>query len=338
MQENVSLAKFTTFKLGGRARFFVAIHSVQELEEALVFAEAHNLQTLILGGGSNLLVQDAGFDGLVIKIELRGIEVADTGADMVEVAAAAGEGWDELVAYTTARGLWGLENLSGIPGTVGAAPVQNIGAYGADIAQTCVRVDVYDTQEKKLATLSTKQCGFGYRDSIFKQAILAGTQRYIIVRVVFALSKNAAPNIVYKDLAEAFAENTPTKPDTVRTAVLSIRAGKFPDLAQEGTAGSFFMNPIISPRAAETLHTTYPDMPQYPAVGGTKVSLAWILDHVLAAKGMSVGGARLYEKQPLVVATNSTATAQDVIELQEKIVALVKEKVGIDVEIEVRII
>ncbi|MDB5224636.1 MAG: UDP-N-acetylenolpyruvoylglucosamine reductase [Candidatus Adlerbacteria bacterium] len=334
MQENVPLAEFTTFKLGGPARFFVRVSSAAELQEALAFGEHKNLAVLVFGGGSNLLIGEKGFDGLVIKIELHGISAVPDDNGNVALSVAAGENWDELVAHTCAQGWWGLENLSGIPGTVGAAPVQNIGAYGADISHTCTQVEVYDRQCKQIVILSASECAFAYRDSMFKQQV----GRYIIMRVYFALSTAAQPNTAYRDLSEAFSTHAPTMPQEVRAAVLAIRARKFPDLNIEGTAGSFFVNPVVSAEKAAALAAQYPDLPQYDAEGGKKVSLAWILDKVLNAKGMSVGGARLFEKQPLVVATNNTATADNVMQLKDSVIAQVKEKVGIDVDVEVRII
>jgi len=280
---------------------------------------------LLLGGGSNVLVSDAGFDGLVIKIEMTGVE-----KEGELLIAGAGESWDALVECAVQSGLWGIENLSGIPGTVGAAPVQNIGAYGSEIKDTLAWVEAFDMQSGAVIRLQNTECSFGYRTSRFKKE----PGRFIILRAAFKLNKNGAPNTSYKDLAGISRSNLAE----IRAKVLAVRAGKFPDLKKEGTAGSFFLNPVVSAQKAAELAKKYPDLPQFPAESGVKVSLAWLLDNVLHVKRLSVGGARLYEKQPLVIAASRTASASDVAELAQKVARLVQDKFKIIIEPEVRII
>jgi UDP-N-acetylmuramate dehydrogenase len=325
LEENVPLAELTTFRLGGPARFLLRVRNIVELQEALAFAKEKNLPTLLLGGGSNVLASDAGYAGVVIKIELQGIE-----RDQTMLIAAAGESWDALVAHAVNNGLWGVENLSGIPGTVGAAPIQNIGAYGSEAKDTLVWVEALDTQTNTIVRMGNSECDFAYRTSRFKRE----PGRFVIVRAAFALQRNGVPNTSYKDLAEAGALSLPA----IRERVLAIRTGKFPDLAVEGTAGSFFLNPIVSKAKAEELAVHYPGLPQFSAEGGSKLSLAWLLDNVLELKGFSVGGARLYEKQPLVIAASRDTTANDVQTLAEKVRELVKNKFGITIEPEVQIL
>jgi len=325
IEENVPLAPLTTFFIGGSARYFVRVKTVEELQQSLDYARDQNLATLILGGGSNVLVSDAGFDGLVIKIEMTGVE-----RDGDTLIAEAGESWDNLVARAVADGLWGIENLSGIPGTVGAAPVQNIGAYGSEIKNTLAWVDAFDTRSGTVARIDNAGCAFGYRTSRFKKE----PGRFVVVRAAFVLDKNGAPNASYKDLAEIPGFNL----GEIRKKVLEVRAGKFPDLKKEGTAGSFFLNPVVSAQKAAGLLAKYPDLPQFNAENGVKVSLAWLLDRALGIKGLSVGGARLFERQPLVISASRDAHSRDVAELAGKVADLVRDKLQIDIEPEVKII
>ncbi len=330
IQEQIPLGPLTTFQLGGPARFFARAASVEHIAEALAFAKEKNLRVFMLGGGSNVLIDDAGFDGLVIKVELAGVEEEET-----TLIAAAGENWDALVARAVAKNLWGIENLSGIPGTVGGAVVQNIGAYGQALSQTLEWVEALDTQSGKVERLSRDQLGMGYRSSVFKQQ----EGRYVVLRAVLHLSATPVPVTSYKDLAVRFAGQNPSITD-IREAVLEIRANKFPDLSVEGTAGSFFKNPILSENSAKKLQELYPELPLFtmPETAGVKVPLAWLFDHALNLRGTSVGGARLFEKQLLVVAAARNSSAHDVRALAEKVSLEVKNKCNITIEPEVRII
>ncbi|MGC9605535.1 MAG: UDP-N-acetylmuramate dehydrogenase [Minisyncoccia bacterium] len=334
-KENVPLAEHTTFKIGGPARFFCRPRSEDELVEAVRFAEDRKLRLFVLGGGSNVLISDEGFPGLVVKIELLGVEYKE-GGDSTEVSAAAGEMWDGLVAKTVERGLYGLENLSAIPGTVGAAPVQNIGAYGSEAADSIVSVRALDRKAMKYVVLSNADCRFGYRDSIFKK----DKDRYVISRVIFRLSNDGRVNIGYKDLAERFKQTeTGALPPTlaeVRDAVIDIRWNKLPDWKLWGTAGSFFKNPIVDKDKWDELKAAYPDLPGFPEPDGrVKVSLGWILDKLCGAKSLCVGGARVYEKQALVVVAKPGATAAEVVDLSRELMKRVKGKTGIEVSAEV---
>jgi UDP-N-acetylmuramate dehydrogenase len=271
---------------------------------------------------------------LVIKIDLKGVEYKDTDAGTTLVSAAAGEMWDDLVAAAVERGLYGMENLSAIPGTVGAVPVQNIGAYGAEASQIIKTVRALDTNTLAFIELRPGGCHFAYRDSVFKH--LKG--RYIISKVNFELSKKGKVNISYKDLQDYFAEKkiaTPTL-DEVRHAVVDIRWGKLPDWKLWGTAGSFFKNPVLDADAYAKLRARYPGLPGYVEPDGrVKVSLAWILDKVCDVKGMCRGQVCTYEKQALVVVAQPGATSAEVVELTHELMMKVKEKTGIEVEAEV---
>jgi UDP-N-acetylmuramate dehydrogenase len=346
IQENILLAQYTTFKIGGPARFFCCVQNEDELVEAVKQSKQKGLNIFVLGGGSNILVSDAGFSGMIIKMEILGKryfedvsseEGALNGQAIVSVGA--GETWDDLVAETVSKEFYGLENLSAIPGTVGAAPVQNIGAYGAEASQVIHGVRALNTESMQFVELSNKECQFDYRDSVFKRT----KGKYIITRVDLKLSRNGEVNIAYKDLKEYFekklgsANKKPALKD-VREAVIGIRLNKLPDWKKWGTAGSYFKNPIIAADQFAELKKKYPELPGYPDRDGRiKVSLAWILDKVCKAKDFLSGnkGARTYEKQALVVVATPGATAEDVIALTHDLMKRVKEMTGISIEAEV---
>jgi UDP-N-acetylmuramate dehydrogenase len=335
IKENVPLAPLTTFQIGGPARFLISAQSVEDITVGLKFAQEKALPVFILGGGSNLLVSDKGYDGLVIKIELKEVKIEEgNSADTKVVVAAAGESWDALVERCVTEELWGMENLSGIPGTVGGAVVQNIGAYGAALSETLLWAEVLDTTSGEIKKVTNAECAFDYRDSVFKHHT-----NYIVVRAAFLLSTLPKPNTSYKDLAKLFNDSS-IDIQAVRSAVLAIRKEKFPDLGFEGTAGSFFKNPILNVNDAKALKEKYPDMPLFdmPETAGVKVPLAWLLDHALALKGEKHGGARLFEKQPLVIAAKRNTSSADVQALAEKIQKEIKEKIHIAIEPEVKII
>jgi UDP-N-acetylmuramate dehydrogenase len=372
--ENVSLAELTTFKIGGPARYFCAITNVEELKEALDFAKspAHSLPIFILGGGSNILVSDKGFAGLVIKMEIRGTDVAggkkefakknggekadkkneDETSQFVEITAGAGEIWDDLVAFTVRRGLGGLENLSLIPGTVGAAPVQNIGAYGAEVKDTISAVEVFNIETGEVRNMKNAECRFSYRDSIFKKP---EGKKYIITRVTFRLSKKLALKTDYKDVANYLKTQQISLGELdlkkVREIVIAIRRAKLPDVSKSsqnkiGTAGSFFKNPIVSGAKYQELKKLYPDMPHFlpnpsrSQNGQEKVKIpaAWLLDKLCGFKGYRDESVGVYENQALVLVNFGGASAANVMTLAKKMADDVFEKTGIKLEREVRVV
>lgn len=331
-KEHVSLKTLTTLKVGGEARYFVVVKTIEDVEQALLFAREKQVAWFVLGGGSNVLFPDTSYPGLIIKVELKGIEEIKK-TDQVWVRASAGEVWDDLVAYSVERGWYGLENLSFIPGFVGGAPIQNIGAYGVEVGSLIREVTAWDAQEGKVVRLSKTDCAFGYRDSIFKTKL---GKRYVVLDVQFELVCSGLPNLSYRDVAEYFKEkNTPTLSE-VRSAIGSIRARKFPDLRNYGTAGSFFKNPIVAEAVAEKLLSRYPGLPVFPAgKDKVKLSLAWILDNILHVKGIRHGVVGTFEAQPLVLVTYEGARASDVEDFAEHIEALVRKKIGVEIEQEV---
>jgi len=335
--EHIPLAEFTTFKIGGPARYFCRVTSEEDLLSAVKFARNKKKAIFVLGGGSNLLISDSGFTGLVIKMEMKGVTF-----DGERVTAAAGELWDEVVDRTVERGLYGLENLSAIPGTVGAVPVQNIGAYGAEISQLVETVRAFDLRTLKFVNFTNIECGFAYRDSMFKQK----KGRYVVTSVTSKLKKNGSVNITYKDLREYFEKKTRTKNNKsqkvrptlreVRNAVIEIRWGKLPDWKLWGSAGSYFKNPTLSQKRFVDLKERYPELPGYPEPDGRiKVSLAWILDKVCNLKGLCIGNVCVYKKQTLVIVSQPGASAEEVVSLSREMSRRVKETTGINIEAEV---
>lgn len=361
IQENVLLAPYTTFRIGGAARFFVHAQNVADVEAAVAFAkegqdEEKHLPIFILGGGSNILVSDNGFSGLVIKNELPGIvedEITDVelAKNNVRIIVSAGEDWDKFVKYTVEeKGLYGLENLSSIPGTVGASPVQNIGAYGVEAKNTIEWVEVYNPATKKVEKLSNIDCRFGYRDSIFKHE----RKSNIILRVAFLLQKKGNISIEYKDLKNYFANHAGELfPHEVRDAVIKIRTEKFPDLSKFGTAGSFFKNAVIPRADYRTLLKKYPSAPAFLVDSSrmiqdpsqekiedlaVKVPTAWILDKVCGFKGVRRGEVGVFANQALVLVNFGSGTAEEVKKMAEEMIFCARQKTGITIHPEVEFV
>jgi UDP-N-acetylmuramate dehydrogenase len=335
--ENVSLKELTTFRIGGTARFFCRAKSIDDAKRAIAYAHERSLPLFILGGGSNILMSDDGFPGLVVKIEITGVEFNDQG-EHVEVVAGAGESWDELAAMTVSRGLHGLENLSLIPGTVGAAPVQNIGAYGAEVKDVISFVETIDRVSGEVRVFTNDECHFAYRDSIFKHE---EGKRFTITRVGFRLAKNAPLKTEYKDVKEYFSSRKIETPTLVhvREAVVTIRSTKLPDTKDVGTAGSFFKNPVISKTMFDDLRKRFPELPGHDSGDGkVKVPLGFILDKICNFKTVREGDAGVWKNQALVVVNFGNASAKEIRALSEKMVASVREQTGIEIEPEVQFV
>src|SRR3989344_3435314 len=301
----VPLAPFTTLGVGGEARFFIEAHTEKDIEDAIALARHHVLPLCTLGGGSNVLVPDTGIVGVVLKIAMHDI-VFEKDNDDILLVAGAGALWDDVVDSAGARGLFGIENLAGIPGTMGGAAVQNIGAYGAELESVLAYADVIDSANGSPRRIARAEAAFAYRFSFFKEH-----RNCIITRVALRLFERAKPNISYADLVRASAEDVPlATPVEIARAVRTIRNKKFPSTPGEGTVGSFFKNPIVSSEGFSSLALRFPDLPAFPqADGRIKVSLAWILDHVLSLKGFAKGQVRLYEHHPLVIVAPAGARA-----------------------------
>lgn len=337
VRESIELKEFTTMKTGGSARYFFAVKNTEDVKEAVFFAKEKNLPIFVLGGGSNVVISDEGFEGVVIKMEIKNIEFKEIDKNTSIVSAGAGVEWDDLVEKTVNKNLYGLENLSLIPGTVGASPVQNIGAYGVEAGDVILYVEVLNVETMSIKKISNKECLFGYRDSLFKTK---EGKKFIILSVAFKLKKDGELNMEYKDIKDYFKINK-IKPTlkSLRRAIVEIRKSKLPDINKIGTAGSFFKNPIVSKNKIEEIIEKYSDARYFPDKKGFfKVSAAWLLDNVSGCKGVCVGGACVYEHHALVLINKGGATTKEIIFLSDKIIQDVKNKTGIVLEYEVNII
>lgn len=333
MRTQVSLASYTTFGIGGPAEHFVEVATERELEEAVRFSVERSLPVFVMGMGSNLLVSDRGFPGVVIRMTGDRMETIDEGPSVL-VIAEAGKSWDDLVALCVERGWWGMENLSGIPSSVGASAVQNIGAYGTEVSTLVEWVEVYDRTTHTTARLPRSACLFGYRDSIFKQEEGKGL---IVMKVAYRLRATGSPVLGYKDLEEYHQTIRPiVSLSDMRSAVLAVRSGKFPKHGEAGTAGSFFKNPVVSREIARDVQARFPEAPVFPQIdGSSKLSAAWIIDHVLHLRGVREGDVGTWPTQALIVVNYGHAQAQEVLRFIERIRTECRLALGVELTPEV---
>lgn len=345
---NEPLARHTTIGLGGAARLFAPCTTRDELVAALAYADAAGVPVHILSGGSNTIFADEGFDGLVVHLRMRG-RASEAGPDAVIVRAACGEPWDDLVAYAVENEWGGIECLSGIPGTVGATPVQNVGAYGQEVRETISSVTALDRSSRVGVTFSADECGFAYRQSRFKDQ---DADRFVIIEVEFRLQPHGAPRIQYAELRKSLEESDPGAPDQrplslVRNTVLGLRRGKSmvydPSDENFRSVGSFFMNPVISATRAEFLRNEYElrgegtPMPVYPVVGGAKLSAAWLVEHSGFLKGTRRGGVGISTRHALAL-VNHGGTTRELLELADAIQHAVLTRFGVRLEREPQVI
>ncbi|MES2259555.1 MAG: UDP-N-acetylmuramate dehydrogenase [Pseudomonadota bacterium] len=331
LQHDFLLTSLNTFGIAARAKTYLRVSSLAQLQAALADPALAALPRLVLGGGSNLLLT-GDFDGLVLHIALQGREVLDGDIDHHHVRAAAGENWHGFVQWTLAQGVPGLENLALIPGTVGAAPIQNIGAYGAETKDAFHSLRAFDPVSGELLTMDRAACRFGYRDSIFKQP--EGRQ-LIIVDVTFALPRRWQPNLRYAELAQALAaQGLTTAPSAQQVAdtVAAVRRRKLPDPAEIGNAGSFFKNPVVSGEQCAQLLARFPALVHHAQPDGSeKLAAGWLIDQC-GWKGKSIGAAGVYEKQALVLVNRGGASGADVQRLAQAIQADVAARYGVQLE------
>jgi UDP-N-acetylmuramate dehydrogenase len=336
IQQNISLKPLNTFGIDASAKEFVDIQSREELEVLCCNFNLADRKILVLGGGSNmLLTKDV--DGMVIKISIKGIEVVKEDNDYVWVKAMAGEVWHDLVMWTIDRGYGGLENLSLIPGCVGASPMQNIGAYGVEIKNTFESLEAIAIDGGEFVKFNHSQCKFGYRESIFKQEAKG---KYIIASVTYKLSKKPSVNITYGAIQQTLAKHGIENPGikAVSDAVIEIRSSKLPNPKVLGNAGSFFKNPEIPDAQFETLKTQYPDIVGYPTTKGfTKVAAGWMIEQC-GWKGKIVGHTGSHKDQALVLVNYGGASGQEIWQLAMDIQTSVKQKFGVTINPEVNII
>ena len=331
-KENVPLAPYTTFQIGGPARWFTEAETEEALVSALTFARKRGLPFFLLGGGSNVLVREAGFPGLVIRLAMRGIRQEQDGFRV-----GAGESWDAFVTYTVERGYAGVECLAGIPGTVGATPVQNVGAYGQEVAETINQVRAFDTQINEFVELASEECGFAYRRSIFNSTKRG---RYVVTAVSYHLRADRKPRLAYADLQRRFPAGTKPTLKEVSETVRDIRRGKGM-LIVEGapdcrSAGSFFKNPVVEVKHFAQIRAAAAEpVPSYPAgEGQVKLPAAWLVEHAGFGKGYVAGRAGISSRHTLALINRGGATADDVLALAGQITTAVREKFGIALEME----
>jgi UDP-N-acetylmuramate dehydrogenase len=334
LRENVPLAPLTTIAIGGPARFFFKATTVDEVRSALDWARAHEQPLFFLGGGSNLLIADAGFNGLVVHLDLRGIVLMSEDRDSVIVKAAAGEPWDAFVAHAVKRGWAGMECLSGIPGSTGATPIQNVGAYGQEVSETIVRVEALDRSTGRVTWFTNAECRFGYRASLFKNI---ERDRYVILSVTFRLRRDGVAVVRYPELQKFVEERGITLDDLqgVRASVIAIRKRKGmvldPNDPDTRSDGSFFMNPVLTAERYARFAALAPEAPHFPIGDDVKVSAAWLIENAGFAKGYVRGNVGLSSKHSLAVINRGGGTASEIVELVTMIQERVRERFGIDI-------
>ena len=332
VEENVPLAPLTTIGIGGPARFFFRAATVDEVRAALDWAKERDLRVFLLGGGSNLLISDAGFDGLVIHLDLRGITI-ESEDEYAMVKVAAGEPWDAFVRFAVEHGWAGIECLSGIPGSTGATPIQNVGAYGQDVSETVARVEVLDRTTGLVTWLTNWDCRFAYRSSLFKNY---ERDRYVVLSVTFRLKRGGCATIRYPELQKYVDERGVSVDDLqgVRDAVIAIRKRKGmvldPTDPDTRSDGSFFMNPILTRAQYEAFARIAPEAPHYPSGDDVKLSAAWLIEHAGFTKGFSHGNVGLSTKHSLAVINRGGGTAAEVVELVRMIQEKVRDAFGVE--------
>jgi len=335
IQQNISLAPYTTFGIGGPARHFCAVTNEKDLLAALRFAEKQELPHFVLGGGSNLLVSDEWYEGVVLHMQIMGV-TAYPHSSAVLYDVGAGEDWDTFVRRTVEDNCAGIECLAGIPGTVGGTPVQNVGAYGQEVAETIASVRAYDTEAEDFVELQAKDCGFHYRQSLFNTTAVG---RYIVTRVRFALHPGTLPQLKYADLQKRFPVGGPT-PSLIEVydAVRSIRQAKGMLLVEDEpdcrSAGSFFKNPVVPgsmvARIATALGIAADAVPRYPAgEGRVKIPAAWLLEQAGFHKGFTMGRVGISSRHTLALINRGGAMAMEIYALRDEIVSTISERFGI---------
>lgn len=334
IKENISLLSYNTFGIDAKANYFIEYSSVEELQTALKSEIVKSNRLLHIGGGSNLLFMKD-FNGVILHSAINFIKKVSEDADTVMLEAGAVVNWDDFVAYTVENGWGGVENLSLIPGEVGASAVQNIGAYGVEVQDMITEVNAVEIETGETKTFSVEECQYGYRESIFKKELKG---KYIITSVVFKLQKQPEFKLNYQHLEAEVLKNGDINLQNIRQTIIAVRESKLPDPKIFGNAGSFFMNPVISKTHFNELLTQYPQMPHY-FVSDTeeKVPAGWLIDQC-GWKGKQIGNAGVHDKQALVLVNKGGATGAEIVYLAEQIQASVKSKFGIELRAEVNYI
>lgn len=332
VQQDVSLQNFNTMAVPARARYLIKVTTVSEAQQALEFARDNRLPVLVLGEGSNTIFE-SDYKGLVILNRLLGKKCTRDAPDHVLVSAGAGENWHQFVDYTLQNGWFGLQNLGLIPGLVGAAPMQNIGAYGVEIRDTLVLVDYLDIASGEQRSLDNSGCCFAYRDSIFKMSLAS---QVFITSVTFKLNKTPNVNLSYPALAAMFNEVSKPTPREVFDVVCQVRRSKLPMPNDIPNAGSFFKNPVIERQQHQTLKEQYPDLVSFAVADGFKLAAGWLIEYA-GWKDQEFAGVRVHEQQALVIINPQKSSGQEVLEFAKKIQFDIYAKFGVTLEIEPRV-
>ena len=336
IQRNIKLANYSTFKIGGLAKYFTVVKNEEEILAAFFWARKKSKKIFILGWGSNVLFSDKGINGLVIKNEIKGIEIIGENDNFSIIKSYSGEAWSKLVNFSINHNYYGVENMFYIPGTVGAAPIQNIGAYGAELKDVFYNLCAINlkTGEKKYFNL--KDCQFGYRDSIFKNKL---KNKYFILWVELKLSKLAKLNLDYGDIKAKLSEKKIVEPNlkNITEAIQEIRDSKLPNPAILANAGSFFKNPVISEDDFKVLKEKFPEIKSFPDKNGIKIPAGWLIEQA-GMKGYRHGDAGVYENQALILVNHGSASQKDVLFLVDLVKKNVFDKFGIILEAEVNIL
>ena len=331
IQEYVNIKDYSTFKIGGQFRYFIKIDNIEDLKKVLSFSKEKSIPIFILGGGSNIIFRDDILNVIALKIEIKGFEIVFEGQDYVDIKIGAGEIWDKIVEKTVFMNLSGLEALSLIPGTVGASPVQNIGAYGSEVKDIIQEVEVFDIEKGIIKNILNKDCKFGYRESIFKGEAKG---KYIILAVTFRLNKSTPLIPKYPGVIKYFEEKEIINPNLlqIRDAIIYIRKEKLPNPKDVPNVGSFFKNPIVSSDVARKIRIDFPDVKFYPIdENHIKIPAGWLIENA-GLKGQSFGNISVYNKNALVLVNNGNAIFDDILKARNKIVKIVKERFGIILE------
>ncbi|HIY69454.1 MAG TPA: UDP-N-acetylmuramate dehydrogenase [Candidatus Alistipes intestinigallinarum] len=328
----ISLRDRNSFGVEQQAARLIEFENADDLRE--IFSAGIPPRWMVLSGGNNILfTQD--YDGVLLTPVARQITILEERGETLRVRVEAGVEWDDLVEWAVERGLWGLENLSLIPGKAGAAPVQNIGAYGCEAADTIRRVEMFCVETATMLTLDAAHCAFGYRESVFKHALKG---RVIITAIELELSRTPRPRLGYGDVEREVEARGGATLRNIREAVCAIRRAKLPDPAVLGNAGSFFKNPVVEPTVAEALLAEYPDMPHYPAPEGrVKLAAGWLIDRA-GMKGCREGNVGVHDRQALVLVNHGGATGAEVLAFARKVQQRVREKFGIEIDTEVNLL
>jgi UDP-N-acetylmuramate dehydrogenase len=334
IKQNYDLSKLNTFGVKANASFFAEVNSEEELKELFNLQEFKNNKKIFLGGGSNVLFTKD-FDGMVVLNKLKGIEIVEENAEDVLVRSMGGELWHDLVNFAVNNNYWGIENLSLIPGTVGAAPMQNIGAYGAELKDTLFNVEAFEIETGTKKIFNTEECELGYRNSVFKNKLKG---KYFIGAVTLRLSKIPKPNLSYKILTDYLEKTAKTASlKNISDAVINIRQSKLPDPKIIGNAGSFFKNVFVNKMELETLLKVFPEIPHFDEDGMIKIPAGWLIEQC-GWKGKRLGNVGVHDKQALVLVNYGGATGPEIIELANEIIASVKEKFRLELIPEVNIV